>query len=55
VAWNGSYSHDIKILYGVRQGAVLSPVLFYIYVDELIYALKSAKYGFMFRWFTCIR
>jgi len=24
LSWNGSYSHDIKILYGVRQGAVLA-------------------------------
>jgi len=45
VAWNGSYSHDIKILNGVRQGAVMSSVLFCIYFDELIHALKSAKYG----------
>lgn len=39
VAWNGSYSHDIKTLNGVHQGAVLSPVLFCIYFDELIHAL----------------
>jgi len=45
VTWNGSYSHDIKILNGVRQGAVLSPVLFCIYFDEQMHALKSAKYG----------
>jgi len=45
LAWNGSYSHDIKILNGVRQGAVLSPVLFCICFGELIYALKPAKYG----------
>jgi len=36
VAWNGSYSHDIKILNGVRHGAVLSPVLFSISFDELV-------------------
>jgi len=33
---NGSYSHDIKILNSVRQGTVLSPVLFRIYFAELI-------------------
>jgi len=37
VAWNGSYYHDIKILNGVRQGAVLSPGLVCIFFfDELI-------------------
>jgi len=49
---NGSYYHDIKILIGVRQGAVLSPVLLCIYFYELIHALESAKYvcciGFCF-------
>jgi len=35
----------LKIHNGVRQGAVLSPVLFCIYFDELIHALESAKYG----------
>jgi len=38
-------SYDIKILLGVRQGAVLMPVLFCIYFDELIHALELAKYG----------
>jgi len=46
VALNVSYSHDINILNGVRQGAVLSPVLCRIYFDELIHALQSAKYGY---------
>jgi len=41
--WNRSYSHDIEILDGVRQGAVLSPDLFCIYFDELIHALESVK------------
>jgi len=44
VAWNGSYSYDIQILNGVRQGTVLRPVSFCIYVDELIRALESVKY-----------
>jgi len=43
VVWNGSYSHAIKILNGVRQGAVLNPVLFCTYFDELIHAFESAK------------
>jgi len=57
VAWNGSYSSDIKIPNGVRKGAVLSPVLFCIYSDELIHAVESAKYGCyngLFRCCSCI-
>lgn len=45
VAWNGSCSRPFRIRNGVRQGAVLSPVLFCIYFDELIQALVIAKYG----------
>ena len=43
ISWNGCNSQCIKVLNGVRQGAVLSPVLFCIYFDELIHELKSAK------------
>jgi Reverse transcriptase (RNA-dependent DNA polymerase) len=45
VAWNRSYSQCFKIRNGVRQGAVLSPVLFCIYFDELLHALESARCG----------
>ena len=45
VAWNGFNSQCITVVNGVRQGAVLSPVLFCIYFDELINKLEKAKYG----------
>jgi Reverse transcriptase (RNA-dependent DNA polymerase) len=45
VAWNRSYSRCFKIRNGVRQGSVLSPVLFCIYFDELLHALESARCG----------
>ena len=45
VAWNGCNSQCITVVNGVRQGAVLSPVLFCIYFDELINELQTAKYG----------
>jgi Reverse transcriptase (RNA-dependent DNA polymerase) len=45
VAWNRSYSQCFKISNGVRQGAVLSPVLFCIYFNELLHALELARCG----------
>ena len=38
VAWNGCNSQCVKVLNGVRQGAVLSPVLFCIYKYYILYA-----------------
>jgi hypothetical protein len=45
VAWNGCKSSCVTVIKGVRQGAILSPVLFCIYFDELINELETAKYG----------
>ncbi len=35
--WNGTKSHSFTALDGVRQGGVLSPFLFNVYFDEMIY------------------
>jgi Reverse transcriptase (RNA-dependent DNA polymerase) len=41
VAWNGTLSTKFRVSNGVRQGAILSPVLFCIYFDVLLGKLSS--------------
>jgi exonuclease III len=45
VRWNGALSSCFELLCGVRQGGVLSPVLFTLYVDDIIVKLRSARLG----------
>ena len=45
VLWNGHFSQWFDIKNGVKQGGVLSPVLFCVYLDGLLCALKSDGYG----------
>lgn len=45
VKWNGSMSSSFRINLGIRQGGVLSPVLFNVYVDELICRLHKSDLG----------
>ena len=45
--YNGNqlYSESFKSVNGVRQGGILSPLLFSVYVDELSVNLCSVPYG----------
>ena len=45
VHWNGQTSHAFSTSNGVKQGAVLSPVLFGLYIDELLVRLTKSGYG----------
>ena len=45
VLWNGILSTRFKVSNGVRQGAVLSPCLFNLYINELFTELSSSGYG----------
>jgi len=45
VRWNSVYSKEFKVSSGVRQGGILSPILFNVYVDDLIDELRLSGCG----------
>ena len=45
VRWDCAYSFSFSVPSGVRQGGVLSPHLFAVYVDDLILALRKLNVG----------
>ena len=45
VLWNGIIGATFLVHCGVRQGGVLSPLLFAIYVDDLLNDLRLSGYG----------
>ena len=45
VSWDGASSDSFNVSNGVRQGGVLSPVLFAIYMDILLNKLKECGVG----------
>ena len=45
VAWNGVMSEYFLAVNGVKQGGVLSPVIFSVYIDGLLVRLRSSGVG----------
>ena len=45
IRWLGRLSDHFEVTNGVRQGGVLSPVLFAIYLDSLLESLRSCSRG----------
>ena len=45
VQWNTARSSAIPMLNGVKQGGVLSPILFCVYMDELLSRLEKSGLG----------
>ena len=45
VRWNGSLSESFCIKRGTKQGSVLSPILFNIFINDLLIELAGCDYG----------
>ena len=45
IRWNGAYSDTFTICNGVKQGGVLSPLLFNIYLEKLLLKLEAQGLG----------
>jgi hypothetical protein len=45
VRWNSSFSRCFELICGVRQGGVLSPILFTLYVDDIISKVQASNQG----------
>jgi len=42
VLWNGVYSLSFSVSNGVKQSAIISPILFCVYLDALLVKLRQA-------------
>lgn len=45
ISWNGAFSASVPLTSGVRQGGILSPIFFSVYVDDLLNQLSSSGLG----------
>jgi len=45
ISWAGVMSHYFNALNGVKQGGVISPILFCIYIDDLLVSLSQIGDG----------
>ena len=53
VQWNGVCSTVFAVLNGVKQGAIISPIMFCVYIDDLLLLLVKSEVGcFIGNWFV---
>jgi len=45
VEWNGFRSVTFKVLNGVKQGGIISPIMFCVYIDDLLLSLQNSDVG----------
>ena len=45
MSWNGIFSQSFKVENGVRQGGIISRVLFCLYTDDLLQQLRNSGVG----------
>ena len=45
VKWKECFSHNVRLSAGVRQGGILSPLLFSVFVDIVLVKLRSCSLG----------
>ena len=45
VSWNSKKSNEFPVSNGVCQGGVLSPILFTVYIDDLLLELERQGIG----------
>ena len=51
VKWRNFLSRSFVLSYGVRQGGVLSPYLFALYMDSIFVKVKRLHFGCYLKWF----
>ena len=51
IRWNNTVTDYFTISNGVKQGGVLSPILFSLYLDQLISRLRHNGMGCHMKWF----
>ena len=45
IKWGNNKSKSFEVRNGVKQGGVLSPILFGVYVDKLLTKLRQSGFG----------
>jgi hypothetical protein len=53
IKWNGCVTHFFRLEAGVRQGGVLSPFLFSVFIDSIVARVESAGVGCYIRTVCC--